>query len=296
MKKLLGIVVLGLLFCNFGFAKDLNLKKLKFSKDIARGFNKVKDPSRDNKSNYWRMNPNYQKHMIKNPPGQHILQIVKSSNNHPTRLGEESLRFEVRAGDSWGWDIKNDRERVELIICCFNKTHWNAWSIYLPENFKTIFPVKVCMGQFHNDGDNPPEFMFQNQYDKYSKAKSGGYWITPAESISNHISKKLLEQNDMLGKWNDILVNAKWTHKDDGFFKIWINGKLTYEHRGKTLLKGDVIEYQLGIYRSFISRLPGADPTQVVYYDELRYDRSCKKLKLEDLGYSCKEIESQSVK
>ena len=122
-----------------------------------------------------------------------------------------------------------------------------------------------------------------------------GEIIAPADKkVTPRLVKKLLEQNDMLGKWNDILVNAKWTHKDDGFFKIWINGKLTYEHRGKTLLKGDVIEYQLGIYRSFISRLPGPDPTQVVYYDELRYDRSCKKLKLEDLGYSCEEIESQN--
>jgi len=98
----------------------------------------------------------------------------------------------------------------------------------------------------------------------------------------------------MLGKWNDILVNAKWTHKEDGFFKIWINGKLTYEHKGKTHLKGDEIEYQLGIYRSFGSRSPGADPTQIVYFDELRYAKSCKKLKLKDLGYSCKEIENQN--
>ena len=108
---------------------------------------------------------------------------------------DQSIRFEVRDGDSWGWDTRNDRERVELIICCFEKkTHWNAWSIYLPEDFPIIFPTKVAMGQFHNDGDNPPEFMFQNQYDKYSKSKAGGYWVTPAESISDHISKKLLDK------------------------------------------------------------------------------------------------------
>ena len=62
------------------------------------------------------------------------------------------------------------------------------------------------------------------------------------------------------------------------FFKIWINGKLTYEHKGKTHLKGDEIEYQLGIYRSFGSRSPGTDPTQIVYFDELRYAKSCKNL------------------
>ena len=293
MKKILGILFFSILMCNYSFGEaEKVLKEIKKNKDIARGFNKVDEYGKKNK---WRV---VNKKILKSDKNKrkHILQIVDKSKGHPVRLGNQSIRFEVRAGDSWGWDSRNDRERVELIICCFNKTHWNAWSIYLPEDFPIIFPTKVAMGQFHNDGDNPPEFMFQNQYDKYSKSKAGGYWVTPAESISDHISKKLLDQKDMLGKWNDILVNAKWTHKENGFFKIWINGKLLYEHKGKTLLKGDVIEHQLGVYRSFVSRTAGPDPTQIVYYDELRYARSCKKLKLKDLGYSCKEIEGQSIK
>ncbi len=92
------------------------------------------------------------------------------------------------------------------------------------------------------------------------------------------------------------ISKSKWTHKNDGFFKIWINGKLTYEHRGKTHLKDEEIEHQLGIYRSFVSRSPGPDPTQIVFYDEIRYAKTCKKLKLKNLGYSCKEIENQNLK
>ena len=296
MKKLLAIVVLYLFSCNIAFADaEKVLKEIKKNKDIARGFNKVK--SYDEKYNRWRIV--FQKEILKSDKNtrKHIIQIVNKKEGYPTRYGDQSIRFEVRDGDSWGRDTRSDRERVELIICCFEKkTHWNTWSIYLPEDFPIIFPTKVAMGQFHGSGDNPPEFMFQNQYDKYNKSKSGGYWVTPAESISDHISKKLLDQKDMLGKWNDILINAKWTHKDDGFFKIWINGKLTYEHRGKTHLKGEEIEHQLGIYRSYVSRSPGPDPTQIVFYDEIRYAKSCKKLKLKDLGYSCKEIEGQTIK
>ncbi len=291
LKKILEIVILSLLFCNLSFAGvEEVLKKIKRNKDIAQGFNNVKEYDQRNK---WRINP---KQILKSDKNsrEHIIEIVDIKDGHPIRFGEQSLRFEVRDGDSWGWDKRNDRERVELIICCFEKkTHWNMWSIYLPKDYKVIFPVKVAMGQFHNSGDNPPEFMFQNQFDKYSKSKSGGYWITPAESISDHISKKLLSHEEMLGKWNDVLIQAKWTHKDDGFFKIWINGKLTYQHNGKTHLKGDEIEYQLGIYRSFVSRSLEPDPTQVIYFDEIRYAKSCKKLKLEDLGYSCENIENQ---
>ena len=41
-------------------------------------------------------------------------------------------------------------------------------------------------------------------------------------------------------------------------------------------------------------RTPEPDATQIAYYDEIRHGKSCKKLKLKDLGYSCKEIEGQN--
>ena len=80
------------------------------------------------------------------------------------------------------------------------------------------------------------------------------------------------------------------------YFKIWINGKLSYDYKGMTQIKDDRIEHHLGVYRSYLSRRPGLEPIQIVYYDEIRYARSCKKLKLENLGYDCKNIESQSLK
>ena len=296
MKKLLGILVLGSLCCNIGFAdvKDV-LKKIKSNKDISTGFKKFKDTG-EGKSNHWRIT--YQKDVLKSKSEmrKHILQIVKKSEDYPVRLGKESLRFEVRNGDSWGWDVNNDRERVELIICCANKTTWNAWSVYFPNDFKIIFPAKNAMGQFHSDGDNPPPFMFQNQGSPRGK-EGGGYWIEPDESIGgDNIPVKLLDKNEVLGTWNDILVNAKWTHNEDGFFKVWINGKLSYYYKGTTQIKGDRIEHHLGIYRSYLSRRPGPEPTQIAYYDEMRYARSCKKLKLENLGYSCEELENQTAK
>ena len=45
-----------------------------------------------------------------------------------------------------------------------------------------------------------------------------------------------------------------------------------------------------------MSRSPGPDPTQIVFYDEIRYaKKKCEKLKLEDLGYSCSDLESQTI-
>ncbi len=292
MKKLLGIVVLGLLICENVFAGvEEVLKEIKKNKDIVQGFDKVKEFDTWNE---WRVTP---KAILKSDKSkrQHIVKIVNKSDNHPVRFGKQSLRFEVRNGDGWGWDARNDRERSELIICCVNKkTTWTAWSLYLPNDYEKIFPAKTMLAQFHNDADNPPAFAFDNQSERHVN-EGGGYWIAVDEYINKKfLLKKLLDHSETLGRWNDILVNAKWTHKENGFFKIWINGKPAFHHKGMTQEKGENIEFHVGIYRSFLSRTPGPDKTQIAYYDEIRHAKTCKKLKINDLGYSCKDIENQN--
>ncbi len=292
MKKLFGIVIFVLLICENVFAGvEEVIKEIKKNKDIAQGFNKVKEFDTWNE---WRVTP---KAILKSDKSkrEYLVKIVNKSDNHPVRFGKQSLRFEVRDGDGLGWDARNDRERSELLICCVNKKNtWTAWSLYLPLDYKIIFPVKTMLAQFHNDADNPPAFAFENQSDRRTN-EGGGYWIEVDEYVGgNNVPKKLLDHSEMLGRWNDILVNAKWTHKEDGFFKIWINGKLAFNHIGKTQDKGELIEFHIGIYRSFLSRTPGPDKTQIAYYDEIRHAKSCKKLKISDLGYSCKKIESQN--
>ena len=128
------------------------------------------------------------------------------------------------------------------------------------------------------------------------------YGVGPRNSSTSYVGgnnnnpKLLIDQKDMLGKWTDVLVNAKWTNKKDGFFKVWVNGKLKAQHTGMTQEKIDDMLFHIGIYRSFLSKTPGPDPTQVAYYDEVRHGNKCKKLKLKELGYSCKDIESQIFK
>ena len=292
MKKILGIVVLSLLICENVFAGvEAVLKEIKKNKDIVQGFDKVKEFDTWNE---WRVTP---KAILKSDKSkrQHIVKIVNKSDNHPVRFGKQSLRFEVRNGDGWGWDARNDRERSELLICCVNKkTTWTAWSVYLPLDHKIIYPANTMLAQFHNDADNPPAFAFDNQSERHVN-EGGGYWIAVDEYINKKfLLKKLLDHSETLGRWNDILVNAKWTHKENGFFKIWINGKLAFHHKGMTQEKGENIEFHVGIYRSFLSRTPGPDKTQIAYYDEIRHAKTCKKLKINDLGYSCKDIENQN--
>ena len=205
MKKIFGIIFIFILIGGNSFAGvEEVIKEIKKNKDIAQGFNKVVDRGEDNKRNNWRVT---NKKILDSDKDsrKHVVKIVDKSENHPVRFGKQSLRFEVRDGDGWGWDSRNNRERVELLICCVNKkTTWSAWSLYLPKDYKIIFPAKTMLAQFHNDGDYPPAFAFENQSNKIQK-EGGGYWIEIDGYVGgNNVPIKLLDKNKDL---KDILSN-----------------------------------------------------------------------------------------
>ena len=221
----------------------------------------------------------------------HGVCIVEKSKGHPTRLGQESLRFEVKSGDcgyNKGWDdCKKDRERHELSGNRHSDgEYWYAWSIYLPKDFKNIYPTKLAMGQFHQSKGHVV-WMFQNA--------DGGYFVDNQVYGRTSRTDRILNQEEMLSRWNDILINANWTDKNIGFFRVWVNGKLSYKYNGPTKSKGKKVYQKFGVYRSFMSRYKMAKnvdlvPGQVVYFDEVRTGKSCSKLKLEQLDYDCKDL------
>jgi len=277
MKKLLGILVLGLLWCNFALALSL-------PKDVASG--------------------NTYKKSLEGKYKKYGMQVVNKEDGHPVRAGEKSIRFEVRPGDcgytdNWN-DCDTDRERHELSGKRVSGGEWwHSWSIYLPKDFVNVHPTKVALGQFHQEKGHVV-WMFQNQ----SFSTAGGYWVD--DQVPGYTRKltQILSQDEMIEKWNDILVNVKWSKKDDGFFKVWLNGKQVYSFEGPTKTKAQVY-FKFGIYRSYLSKWIYSSknkkkekgvPAQVVYFDEVRTaKKSCEKLKLEDLGYSCEELEGQEI-
>ena len=202
-------------------------------------------------------------------------EIVSKSDGYPVRSGQKSLRFEIRGGDcqnnSKGWnDCELKRERHELHgKKLFRKGEWwYAWSIFFPRDFKEVAPVRVYMGQFHSkdkeygDERNPP-WMFFNT----SRENLGGYWINNMVRVPAGYSTQLLTREEAYGKWNDILINVKWTDKEEGFMKIWVNEKIKLDYTGPTKRKGAVY-FKFGIYRVRI--FDKSTPTQIVFFDEIR--------------------------
>ena len=149
MKKLLGIVVLGLLWGDIGFTETI----VKLPKDTASGYNQLsKSLTGKNFKDYG-------------------MQVVNKKDGHPVRAGEKSIRFEVRSGDcdkdrDGGWsDCKGDRERHELsggkkADRMSGGEHWFSWSVYFPKDHKNLYPLSNNYGQFHQK-DGQPVFMFK---------------------------------------------------------------------------------------------------------------------------------------
>jgi len=234
VKKLLGIVVLGLLWCNVGFAETI----VKLPKDTASGYKKL----------FKSLTGKYYK--------DYGIQIVNKKDGHPVRAGEKSIRFEVRSGDcgkdkQGGWsDCKTDRERHELSggkkeDKMSKGEYWFSWSIYFPKDHQNLYPLSNNYGQFHQQGDAPPVFMF--------KEGSYGYSVVRTIGDVDYDERKLVGKNKMPGNWFDILINAKWSKKKDGFFKVWVNGELKYDYKGPTKTVQYVYQ-KFGIYRTGITR------------------------------------------
>ena len=316
MKKVLGIITLTMLWCNFSFSGEMNLwnKNIKLPKDVSRGYNKgwIFGNNFDHKT---RLTPDY------------AFKIVNKSDDHPVRFGKQSIRFELRRGDCgkdpggyddctiWKKDIGMSSERHELgSENNFKGTTWHTFSIFL----KDPFPIKghnyehISLGQLHGSGNSNPSFKWDVDKETYQirrrtacylkefikhsgKSKSGEESFKCSTSMAGNNRENLISKKDLIGKWHDIILNIKWTTKQDGYFKQWINGKLVYHYKGNTSKpRGSVNAFRFGIYRGNTYDTP-KDSTHIVYYDEIRVAKKCEKIGLKDLGYSCKDLEEQKI-
>ena len=204
----------------------------------------------------------------RNPHNSWHFGIVKKKKKHPVRYGKESLRFKVKPGDCGDEDCKTGRERSEVEMSSrdlHGRAYWYAWSVYF-KNYKTIKNIAVHHGQWkqYNTGLMYPTFSkmsrglyieFGKDYGKYKK-----YLIIPNKEFRN--------------KWHDLRVQVKWSTRSNGFFKLWRNGKLLVNRKGRNVKSKDPLSFRFGIYRPFENR-PKSNITQTVYYDELLRGKSC---------------------
>ena len=232
MKELIKIIVLFFFITN-----AIAESTVKLPKDTASGI----------KSLYKSLTGDYYK--------DYGMQVVDKKDGYPVRAGNKSIRFEVRDGDcgqdeegDWS-DCKGDRERHELSAGRKGDTmskgeYWFSWSLYFPKEHQNFWPLSNNYGQFHQKRSSPV-FMF--------KELKGGYSVVRTIGDVDYDERRLIRNDDMKGKWHDILINAKWSKKDDGFFKVWVNDKLKYDYKGPTKTAQYVYQ-KFGIYSTGLTR------------------------------------------
>lgn len=212
---------------------------------------------------------------------------------HPVRAGKTSERFEVRNGDCY-WDsewndCKNDRERSELYEvsprAMIGYEYWYGWSLFVPKDFPNIYPTITTLGQFYQKNIRDPPVMFNYRWN--------GLWLYM--NLYSWICL-LLPEPEIRDRWNDFVVNVKWSTGNDGFLRVWVNGELKVDHLGPQTRFNYPIFFKYGIYRTFISEYKkmkqlegkvaemtgqkkigenvGKVPTQIVYFDEVRKGKS----------------------
>ena len=160
MKKLLGIVVLGLLWCSFSTAGEMNLwnKTVKLPDDVSKGYKKG-----------WSFGNNYDPETHLTPD--YAFTIVNKSDGHPVRFGEKSIRFELKKGDCgtdsggyndctvWNEKTGHYSERHELGSndkFPSKGVTWHTFSFFLPEDFPIVghYYEHISLGQFHGGPNN----------------------------------------------------------------------------------------------------------------------------------------------
>jgi hypothetical protein len=234
--------------------------------------------------------------------GSYGYKIVEAP--HPVRAGKFSERFEVRHGDCGisvtFSDCATDRERLELaskvIYDSVGDEVWYGWSFFVPKEIKSILPAWTTLGQlfsvnnatalietFWREGPNTID-------DICCKEPQFEFVVKPGTEERQAVT--LFLDEEMKGKWQDILLYVKWSDKEDGLVKVWVNGDLKASIEGPQahFSSDDRIRFNYGIYRQRLSWYKYDDkdivPTQVVYFDEIRRGKERKDVDIRMLEAS----------
>ena len=259
-----------------------------------------------------------------NNTSNHTKPYGYTTSTEIVRKGKESQRFEIRHGDCGSSESFNDCEkdrrryerRVERTpIENYDSVTWYTWSVYLPEDFDNLGRTSTTLGQLKLGGYMQPVWVIVGDR-KGLRLKL----IATGNRKCN-----ILKYEDLRGKWTDIMIKSDLsTKKKPGkrYAELFINGErydcnidspiltkkiLNIVDSRKNKKTKSKVNFQYGIYNSFVSRWLNANktkdvkvegftdyqensntlvqsitgspwdidwgvklPTQVVYYDEIR--------------------------
>lgn len=243
-------------------------------------------------------------------PAPHNFRQAFADQGNPVRRGNRSERFELRDGDCGGSDCGNPRARAEIETKqglgrqAIGKDIWYGWSFYnqsIPA-FDKSNSLRLVLGQWTKGGAGQPiirliqlgqgEGDFANCDPKIcgTKNNASGDVVVQLKDIAtgngwgdpqnNGYVCRLFDLEKSQGRWVDITMQTNFSASDDGYVRIWINGRLSCDYSGPvvsftTTNNKREIMHRRGIYSSWTKRWDRAQegmprPRLVAYYDEFK--------------------------
>lgn len=226
-----------------------------------------------------------------------------SIEGEPVRAGLVSERYEVREGDCGGTDCTSNGYRSEVRLspqrtqARIGEDIYYGWSFY-NQNIAS-YPQEIAfgtiLGQWKMGGPAAPSIMFvqvgrgeayrngSRSHDvvvQLSDANEGFEW---GRARNHGIVCRLFSIDQARGRWTDIVMNTNFGTGNDGYLRIWVNGRQRCDYRGPISFETSTALYpgpnhRRGIYVGHTDRWDAVRPntlrpTLITYYDEFRIGR-----------------------
>ena len=209
----------------------------------------------------------------------YACQIVNKSDGFPVYSGNQSLRFELRAGDcsentghSFN-DCPNDRSRTEVAevensYSSIDKVITYEYMMYIPSqiNFKppkTFLTVAQVLMFTPNNYVGLAQLIIDDGNNLSLALTTDFQWTRPSDEA-------LFVMEKPFDQWIKIKFDIKTTTSPNGFVRLTVNDKFIYEQVRQTSAEEKLnLRLRLGMYNSGISRFKSEWPTQIIYYDEV---------------------------
>lgn len=164
-----------------------------------------------------------------------------------------------------------------------NHERWLSFSIFIPEDYKTVTPTSTSMFQIYKGGLGPTVMIrdMGGRLTVFLLDNQGFYGDGGTKNIK---WGALATIDEMKGKWTHFKVHYKITDQQDGFWKFYTNGELKVHQVGKT--KGYVVPkyyyIKAGLYHTHVyayKKMHGEDiPIQTIYMDNIFQAKTEAKL------------------
>ena len=209
----------------------------------------------------------------------YACQIVSKSDGFPVYSGNQSLRFELRAGNcSANWrnvtnDCANDRSRSEVedksaTYSSINKIITYEYMMFIPNqiNFKppraSLTVSQILMFTPTNYVGLAQLIIDDNKNLLLALTTDFQWTRTPEEPVL--VFEKPFDQ------WIKIRFDIKTTTSPNGYVRLTVNDKFIHEQVRQTSAEEELdITLRLGLYNTGITRFKEEWPTQIIYYDEV---------------------------